>query len=770
MKHLHAHRASTCRLASRAVILITIMLSLFLTLAVEPAPASAVPQSAEPRPQAALTLTSSTPVVSASSGYHIKVTIANKSDHVLKAGLLRAATNTYYNFVSRTDLNDWARAQNTIPTSNELGRADVPEIPVNGTTTVSVDANADQTTLKALQTWGPKPVRIDYFIGHDPIALDRTASLRTFLTRSKDGLNTADTPPMQATVVMPFTDISWRLDGKAVDALMSGDKGIQASEALRNGGEATDEQTRSTLNDVQKLVENHPKLQVVTDPSYAKTLKLVPKSSGVMQPGNFDITAFSAHGNPEDYNAAGVSPSMWNSEAATAQYRTAVGDASASPSAYAWQGDSTWTLNALSRAREQGYTTAIAQSGIEDNGDGAIHSDIYSVPTPAGEITLVAAQRDLTQLSQGNPSDKSAAAEQSEAGRISRLLAQSAFYQMEQPYSNRNVLICLSPSRTADENGTIMSSLEQATWLSLTDLDSLTKAEAYASGEQAAALLPKSAEMSQQHTKQLAQNLESLKSSAADIERFRSSVLDAPASPTGGLGSNEERQADSNGKKKNDDPQSLARQDAKETANRAKNSGTWMNAVTSLHNELAFHALCAHIHQPEKTDEKGPTARSDAAAAKTESAEHLTDDARGLADRLFQSVRISQSEPLTVVSETASMPVNVTNDLPYPVQVKVSSLTDSMEIVTSRFEEVAVPAKGTSQTTFTVRVSTSGTATAHMNLLDRSGVVFSSPQSTKITSTLRISDVTGWLFIAFALLLAVVGLWRQFHVTKDSDQ
>jgi hypothetical protein len=125
---------------------------------------------------------------------------------------------------------------------------------------------------------------------------------------------------------------------------------------------------------------------------------------------------------------------------------------------------------------------------------------------------------------------------------------------------------------------------------------------------------------------------------------------------------------------------------------------------------------------------------------------------------------------VTVVSETASMPVTVSNDHPYPVLVRVSSITDSMEIVTGRFSEVEVPAHGSTQTTFTIRVSTSGNTTAHLALLDRQGARFSTPRTTPIISTLQISDMSGFIFIAAAVAFGVLGLWRQFHRKKDPDE
>ena len=88
------------------------------------------------------------------------------------------------------------------------------------------------------------------------------------------------------------------------------------------------------------------------------------------------------------------------------------------------------------------------------------------------------------------------------------------------------------------------------------------------------------------------------------------------------------------------------------------------------------------------------------------------------------------------------MPVTISNSHPYPVTVKVSSLTNSMQIVTSRFDTVEVPAHGEAQVAFTIRVATS----------------------------LQISDKSGFIIIGIAVLLGALGLWRQFHRKKDPDE
>ena len=74
------------------------------------------------------------------------------------------------------------------------------------------------------------------------------------------------------------------------------------------------------------------------------------------------------------------------------------------------------------------------------------------------------------------------------------------------------------------------------------------------------------------------------------------------------------------------------------------------------------------------------------------------------------------------------------------------------------------------QTSFVVRVSTSGTTVAREQLLDRRDQPFGAVQQTTITSSLQLSDKSGIAIIALAVVLGLLGLWRQFHRKKDPDE
>jgi hypothetical protein len=728
-----------------------------------------------------------------------------------------------YGFNSRTDIQQWAQGGSPIPTPDELGRINVPQLDAGASATVSLDIPADQAHLKALATWGPKPLLIEYNNQQGQMS-----QAHTFMTRSSDGLDTAGTPALDITVAMPLVSNSWQINTTMMKKLLtdgeqSSDSDTTASSATTDGSDtadgsapnpSSDSSTSSTTSsstptstsqtmqsvvslagDASKLsrasaelITKHPKLQVIADPTYLDALSMPPQVSGIMQPGYFDINAYTDKADAAAYSNAGVTLDAWNSATGLSQYRAAIGDATATKTTYAWQGTGRWTLSALAQAKQQGYDIVIAGSNFDSSDTPTVHTNKYVVPTDAGEVTVLAAQKELSNLAKGKATSKQADSEQSSAGRLSRFMAQSAFYQMEQPYTTRNLLICFGANTAASDENALMSAMESASWLNITDLNTLANAEPYMSGEDARQVVADNAAIPTKQQQARDASVQQLTADKTDITRFGSSILSdcttAQSSQTREPSSRSEQSSSSTEDSQqgmstssdktdnsadpsavpssispsgdtssgnspsagSDDVQALARQDAK--ASRSVDGTAWIADITDIHDALALHAL----------------------SGSTSLRSTMTDAANTLSHQLMSSVSITATEKITVVSETASMPVTINNSGPYPVRVRVSSLTDSMEIVTGRIAEVAVPARGNAQATFTIRVSTSGSTTAHLNLLDRKGVQFSTAQTTPITSTLQISDMSGFIFIAVAVVLGIFGLWRQFHRKKDPDE
>nr|WP_217624880.1 DUF6049 family protein [Bifidobacterium miconisargentati] len=717
------------------------------------------------RPKQSLTIEQSTAVVTDTSGFHLKVMVANNSDKPTASGTLEVSTNALLTFISRADIQSWAEGTAPIPTPNEIGHVTVPAIPAGGTVTVNLDVASDRPALQVIETWGPKPLLLSYIV-NDQILVNLTS----FLTRSPDGLNTAQTPAMGLTVAMPLTSDNWQVNATAVNNLVTDNTGTGDAKqgaatssgkpgTITNGkGENKDEkdtgtgdsnasgqlitlseQDETAAQALAQALNRHRKLQVVADPVYLKASDIDPDVDGVMQPADFDITTYSALDSGKSYAKAGVTDDQWSADQSQTLYADEEGEdmqSAAKTSTYAWQGNAGWSLDALTKASEQGYSTVIADASFDSEQSDTVHTGTYVVNTDAGDVTVLKEQAELGKLAQGQPTSKDANGEASDAGRLARLLAQSAFYQMEQPYTSRNLLMTFSRDSSAVWIDQVMGALEQASWLNLTDLETMAKAEPYSVSDTVNLDDSGKSQVSAARTalKQLAGSRQDIMRLAGAVLKHSvdsddvSSVVDISAL----------------------DPQALARQDAAATAASNGDPTSWVASLLAAHDSMALRALSG--------------------SQQTDTGQRMTVATRALADTLLGKVSITPSESVSVFSESAKMPVTVSNKLPYAVSVRVNSITDSMQIVTSRTTDIEIPANGEAQVSFTIRVSTSGSTVAHVSLADRNGQAFGNVQNTAITSVMRISDMSGFIIIGFAVLLGIVGLWRQFNRKKDPDE
>lgn len=651
-----------------------------------------------------LSINSSTAVLTDTSGYHLNATVTNTTGQEIPAGTLTLAMNAFYTFVSRNDIQDWSEGNGRIPTPQSVGQADVPALQPGASANVSIDADAHQESLAAINSWGPKPVLLSYSANGTPLAQSHT-----FVTRTGAGLHTPSTPALHITVAQPLAANGWTTDSKLLGQLVD-EGGISSSKLAKIAMPSKDDDAR--LKSLQQTFAKHDMLQVVGDPTYLQAMPT--RVDGITQPALFDITAYSAMNNAPAYSAAGINDRQWSAAKARKTYQSALGDSNADITAYAWQGNGNWTLQALTKARQQGYGTVIATHDFEEDDAATVRTGKTVVSTDAGDITVLSAQNVLSGLAQGKATsdDANADSEGTTAGRLARFVAQSAFYQMEQPYAERNLLVCLNEDSDPSVVDALMSDIEQSPWLNLTDLATLKDADISEDAASMSTDLPQTDGLTDSMRSDVQQTLSALANSSSNIKRFNTSILVKP-----------------NGKDESD-------------------VNTWSRQLTNAHTIMALHAL----------------------GGESPSRSTMAEGANQLAALLINGVAITPTESVNVVSETAKMPVTISNSHPYPVKVKVSSLTDSMQIVTSRFDTVQVPPHGEAQVAFTIRVSTSGTANATISLFDRNGAAFGATQVTHITSALQISDKSGFVIIGFAVLLGAVGLWRQFNRKKDPDE
>ena len=678
-----------------------------------------------------LSLSEATAVVTDTSGYHLKVTITNTDSQQWQVGRLSLNINSDYTFTSRTDMQEWAQSQNMIPAPNELGSVAVPALAPGQSTTVAINAKADNAALTSIMTWGPKPLLAVY--AHD----DENVELRSFLTRSSAGLAAAQTPAMQITMVAPLSSSHWQVSNEALTAMVNNPvvsnsgNGQTAPDAASSGAYGKNDNAAVTLNSnhtrfdrsLSDVLSRHSALQVIADPTYLNALNMPPKVSALMQPAAFDITAYAADGNTQRYTNAGVQNSMWNAKASLAQYRNAIGDNNATISTVAWQGKGHWTMDALTEARRHGYSAVISTADFEPSASDTVRTGTNVVTTDAGDITVLVEQRELSNLAQGSATSRKARAESSEAGRLARFVAQSAFYQMEQPYTQRNLLVNFGFNADAATLNSFMSAVESSPWLQATDLQTLCAATPLASDDDAQANVPRESDIGKDDAAFIDSAIAALSASRSDIIRFRDNIMK---------------------------PDTTATHD-RDNGSTSDDRGTWINRILNAQSTMALRAFTA-----DDSDAALPNA--------------MVSGAQQLSGIVMNSIALTPSEAVTMVSETATMPVTVRNSTPFPAQVTVSSITDSSEIATSRRTTITVPALAQTQTTFRLRAATSGSAIASIALEDRVGVRFGQMQQTSISCILKISDMTGFIIIAAAVVLGLLGLWRQFHRKKDPDE
>lgn len=682
------------------------VMTMALMLLYAPMPHAKAEETPETQSGAMLSIDSSTAVLTDTSGYHLSATVTNTTDQEIPSGTLTLAMNAFYTFVSRNDIQEWSEGIGQIPTPDIVGQSEVPALQPGASANVRIDAESSQEALASIHSWGPKPVTLNYEA--DGVQQDEA---HTFATRTGAGLNTPDTPAMNITIVQPLEAQGWTTDNTMLEQLVN-KGGVTSAELSKIAVPGKEDEAR--LKSLEETFTKHDKLQVVADPTYLKAMSMPTQVDGITQPSLFDITAYSALNDSKTYDSSDVGTSQWSAEQALKSYQSALGDPNASMTTYAWQGTGNWTIEALTKAKQQGYDTVIATHDFEEDDAATAETGKAIVSTDTGDVTVLTAQSVLSNLAQGKAtsSDAEADGEGTTAGRLARFVAQSAFYQMEQPYAERNLLVCLNDNSDPAVVDALMTDVEQSPWLNITDLNTLSNADPTLSGDDAAAIVPQSDGINDATRANLRQTLSTLATSASDIKRFNASILtdDAKQAPAG--------------------------------------LKTWRRQLVNAHGIMALHALGGE-------NPAGST---------------MVEGAGQLASLLINGVAITPTENVNVVSETAQMPVTISNSHPYPVTVKVSSLTNSMQIVTSRFDTVEVPAHGEAQVAFTIRVATSGTADATLSLQDRQGITFGATQTTHITSALQISDKSGFIIIGIAVLLGALGLWRQFHRKKDPDE
>lgn len=666
-----------------------------------------------------LSILQATPVVSDTSGYHITINL-QATNTALPEGTVQVAINAGYTFVSRTDMQNWAQGQSRIPTLQILGSAKTSSLAAGTSTKVQFDIPADNPALKSIWHWGPKPLSITYYSQN----YSRYKSISSFLTRSNVGLHATDAPTMKLTAVMPMlTQTQYSIKSDIPQHIYNIDSLLQTSK----------NNTHHILQQAD-LANKHAKLQTIADSNTLQAARLLFLPSAYMQRAGFDISAYADEHNREAYSSAGIAQSVWSAKNSQALVKNTNNETA--PQSYAWQTGGRWTLEALEQAKRNGYDTVLSTDEFDSSASQfALRNGIYDIETPAGNVRVLASQAVLSTLANGNPTDNEAVGEHTRAGRINRLVAQSAFYHMEQPYLPRHILVTFSQQTSVSDIDATMSALEQSPWLSLSDLKSMAQTQQetlpYWKRNNIMRSIPHSSAISATTAQTRRKTLNDLSHHRNNTLRFVNHILDYRAAT---------RAIATEG-----DAQALAKQTAQTRS--VLNVKIWKKYVLHLYDSIALHDL---VNRSIQKSTKSTSTRFTRA--------------------LLSGIRIIAPHDITAVSETASMPVTISNNYRYPVQVYLSADTHAMEIVTNRKTLVNIPANSETQVTLPLRITTSTHTKVTFVLEDRQHHAFSQPQGTLITSTLQINDKSGTIIIIFAFMLGLLGLWRQFHRKKDPDE
>ena len=698
-----------------------------------------------------LKIVKSTSILTDKSGYHISLLLKNNSSKDFPEGKIQVTFNPWYTFMSRTDLQKWSQAESRIPTPQLIGEVSVPALASGKSYSAQIDVDANSQNLSNIIYWGPKPVSITY----SSLDFKHYYSVKSFVTRANIGIKNVQTPPINVTLLMPIIAKSsdWRFNiskhniSPSINAISESQEDLSSSTAGSTADSTTNRKIRLSKSSIKRitslinLVQKHPKLQTIADPNTLKFSEPTFTPSVFMQNNGFNISRYAESENHVSYKLAGIDSDSWSKKSSVLENSTTK---PLNLDSYAFQTGEKWTLRALEQAAANGYKTVVATSGFDPLANRfAVKNGVYEVQTSSGSVKVLSCQETLNELINGHFTSVQSAAETTSAGLLNRLAAQSAFYQMEQPYMPRHLLLTFSPDSSIPLIESVVSILEKSPWISLLDINSLTRSKAITKEHLGYSPVPKTSAIEGKSLIASKSKISQLASDRMLVNQFINSILD--------------QNELNNHKTCESDAQSLAKQNAKLKIN--QNSKIWSENLIKLFDAMAQREL-------DNTLNSASQSNSSASESQTQTKNGTHD----LAKMLISGINIIPPKDVTLVSETATMPITISNTNPYPISVYLTAYTNSMEIVTRRKTPVKIAANSESQVILPLRSTTSSKVKATFALEDRNHNVFSSTKETAITSTLQISDKSGTIIIIFAFALGAFGLFRQFNRKKDPDE
>lgn len=746
-----------------------------------------------------LALKKSASVISATSGYSATVTITNNTSRTLDAGKLTAYTRPDFVFRDSDTMQRWAQADFRLDAMSVLGSGDTPAIQPGKSADVTISVKPDARAISRITTWGAKPVLIRYthketasagsertgsYTGRSSTSTGRTGNtsnsggpgpgqeeLRTFVTRTNSDLPESSLPKLNVVFALPVTSPKLSRTTVSASGLIHGAGAVRTDSAANSIYSENPDCARQTEY-IKSLNNTYPFIQNIIDPAIAGQYKDYP-AAAVMQPYGTNVSAISQYPSLQ-WDSAGIHDHLWDTAAIQKLLKAQgtgsspdQGNSSGYPFAQApsiaWQGPhSSWTADALAKARQQGYTAVIATSGFTGTGSTAAHTGKLTVPTQSGDITVLSAHSKLSALAQNRATSSSSAAEQSQAGRLNRFMAETAFYETQAPYESRTFLITLgslADTQQRQYTGSLLKLVSQSPWLQTDTLNSLLTADSPYTSRQAA---------------DLAQAGSAGKAAAG--QHFYASALKTLAGLREKLAVFDRTilvRSSAGGRTSSAGVQGLSRGDAQNNrlaANRGytlENSATWMGALYTAFDICSLRSFTIDDGST-GTANTGQTVQDTAAQKNADAAAKAAEPAKSIVDTLYSSVSLMHPGSVSAVSDKANLPLTITNSLPFSVKVgikgtviKETAQNTGIEILSVK--DITVHAHSNKQTTLTITAQGGRRASAKLSLTDSQGKEFGKAVTTQITSALAVNDITGYAIIAVAVILGALGLYRQIR-------
>lgn len=746
-----------------------------------------------------LALKKSASVISATSGYSATVTITNNTSRTLDAGKLTAYTRPDFVFRDSDTMQRWAQADFRLDAMSVLGSGDTPAIQPEKSADVTISVKPDARAISRITTWGAKPVLIRYthkeaasagsertgsYTGHSSTSTGRTGNtsnsggpgpgqeeLRTFVTRTNSDLPKSSLPKLNVVFALPVTSPKLSRTTVSASGLIHGAGAVRTDSAANSIYSENPDCARQTEY-IKSLNNTYPFIQNIIDPAIAGQYKDYP-AAAVMQPYGTNVSAISQYPSLQ-WNSAGIHDHLWDTAAIQKLLKTqgtgssqgqedSSGYLFAQAPSIAWQGPhSSWTADALARARQQGYTAVIATSGFSDTGSAAAHTGKLTVPTQSGDITVLSAHSKLSALAQNRATSSSSAAEQSQAGRLNRFMAETAFYETQAPYESRTFLITLgslADTQQRQYTGSLLKLVSQSPWLQTDTLNSLLTADSPYTSRQAADLAQAgSAGKAAAGQHFYASALKTLAGLREKLAVFDRTIL--VRSSAGGRTSSAGAQGLSRGDAQNN----------RLAANRGytlENSATWMGALYTAFDICSLRSFTIDDGST-GTANTGQTVQDTAAQKNADAAAKAAEPAKSIVDTLYSSVSLMHPGSVSAVSDKANLPLTITNSLPFSVKVGIKGTViketaQNTGIEISSVKDITVHAHSNKQTTLTITAQGGRRASAKLSLTDSQGKEFGKAVTTQITSALAVNDITGYAIIAVAVILGALGLYRQIR-------